>query len=305
MWNFGNQRDLSVAVRADDIYVDWVDKPNSAITNFIVAPRASLRWAFTDELTGRLSAGLGWRAPLTFFELDHGLLNDGFDIGVTELEKAEGAGGSLEFQTGPWGFTASVYATSLTGLEYVGSNPDTTIQRPLLLSDSTRLFFLDYDAQVSYVPCQWLTLGVGASHQDIPDAFKAVELIAAQETELNGSVDINSEPFTIHGDVTWIASRNLLPYGYGDQYSQFLNGVASDPKLTVAPSYFVINAKADYSLTSNLDLYVGAENLLNYTQAGSAHDEPHFFDSEGNFNTSHIWGPLRGRQLYAGVRVQI
>lgn len=305
VWNFGNQRDLSVAVRADDIYVDWVDKPNSAITNFIVAPRASLRWAFTDELTGRLSAGLGWRAPLTFFELDHGLLNDGFDIGVTELEKAEGAGGSLEFQTGPWGFTASVYATSLTGLEYVGSNPDTTIQRPLLLSDSTRLFFLDYDAQVSYVPCQWLTLGVGASHQDIPDAFKAVELIAAQETELNGSVDINSEPFTIHGDVTWIASRNLLPYGYGDQYSQFLNGVASDPKLTVAPSYFVINAKADYSLTSNLDLYVGAENLLNYTQAGSAHDEPHFFDSEGNFNTSHIWGPLRGRQLYAGVRVQI
>ena len=305
VWNFGNQRDLSVAVRADDIYVDWVDKPNSAITNFIIAPRASLRWAFTDELTGRLSAGLGWRAPLTFFELDHGLLNDGFDIDVTELEKAEGAGGSLSWETGEWTFTASAYATSLTGLEYVGSNPDTTIQRPLLLSDSTRLFFLDYDAQVSYLPCQWLTLGVGASHQDIPDAFKAVELVAAQETELNGSVDINSEPFTIHGDVTWIASRNLLPYGYGDQYSVFLNGVASDPKLTVAPSYFVINAKADYSLTSNLDLYVGAENLLNYTQAGSAHDEPHFFDSEGNFNTSHIWGPLRGRQLYAGVRVQI
>jgi len=304
-WNFGPERDLSIAVRADNIHVDWIDKPGSAINNFIVAPRASLRWEFTEGLTGRLSAGTGWRAPLTFFELDHGLLNDGFDIGVTELEKAEGAGGSLSWEKGSWTFTASTYATQVTGLEYVGSNPDTTIQRPLLLSDSTKMFFLDVDFQVDWFANQWLELGAGIAHQHIPDSFKADELVAAQETEANGRIGITTKIISLSGDVQWIASRDLTPYGYGGQYNTFINGVASDPKLTTAPSYFVINVKAVHSLSSTTDLYAGAENLLNYTQAGSAHDEPHFWDSDGNFNTSHIWGPLRGRQLYAGVRVKI
>lgn len=302
-WNFGNERDLSVALRADNIYVNWVDKPNSAITNFIAAPRASLRWEFTEGLTGRLSAGLGWRAPLTFFELDHGLLDNGFDIGVTELEKAEGAGGSLAFEKGSWTFTASAYATSVTGLEYVDQDP--TLARPLLLSDSTKMFFLDEDVQIDWFANQWLDLGAGIAHQDIPASYKADELVAAQETEANGHIGISSEIIALSSDITWIASRDLTPYGYGGHYNAFQNGVASDPKLTRAPSYFLINLKAVRSLGSNVDLYTGAENLLNYTQAGSANDEPHFFDQDGNFNTSHIWGPLRGRQIYAGLRIKI
>ena len=68
VWNFGHERDLSMALRLDDIDVNWVDKPNSEIHNFIAAPRVSLRWEFIEGLTGRLSAGLGWRAPLTFFQ---------------------------------------------------------------------------------------------------------------------------------------------------------------------------------------------------------------------------------------------
>ena len=88
-WNFGHERELDLAVRADEINDDWIDKPNSTINKFIVAPRANFVWEFTEDLTGRLSAGEGWRSPLTFFELDHGLLNNGFDIGVTELEKGK------------------------------------------------------------------------------------------------------------------------------------------------------------------------------------------------------------------------
>jgi outer membrane receptor protein involved in Fe transport len=305
VWNFGTERDLSVAVRADRIHIDWIDKPNSAINKFIVAPRASFRWQFTEDLTGRLSAGVGWRAPLTFFELDHGLLDDGFDIGVTELEKGIGGGGSLSWTPGLWTFTGSIYPTWITGLEYVGSNPNPNIQRPILLSDSTNMAFLDMDFEADRVVNGWLELGAGIAHQNIPNSFKADELVAAQETEVNGLISITTTPFTFSSDVQWVASRNLLPYGYGGQYNQFADGVASDPKLTTAPSYFVIDAKAVYHVNSHWDIYVGAENLLNYTQAGSAHDEPHYFDQDGNFNTSHIWGPLRGRQMYAGIRLKI
>jgi len=51
-----------------------------------------------------------------------------------------------------------------------------------------------------------------------------------------------------------------------------------------------------------ITLYVGAENLFDYTQTISAGDSPQFFDAQGNYNASHIWGPLRGRQMYVGVR---
>jgi outer membrane receptor for ferrienterochelin and colicins len=303
LWNFGHERDLSLALRMDDIDVNWVDKPNSEIHNFIAAPRASLRWEFTEGLTGRLSAGLGWRAPLTFFELDHGLLDNGFDIAVNKLEKAEGVGGSFSFDRPQWSFTVGAYATEVTDLEYVDA--DTTLVRPLLRNDSTQLFFLDVDVQVSYLPWPWLTLGVGAAHQNLPDQYKAVELVAANETELNGRIEMNSGPASLSGDVTWIAPRDLTAYGYGGQFNVFQNGVASDPKLTEAPGYFLINMKTVWKLRPAMDLYAGAENLLNYTQAGSAHDDPHYWDSQGDFNTSHIWGPLRGCQLYAGLRVKI
>lgn len=304
-WNFGHERELDVAVRADDIYDNWIDKPNSVINKFIVAPRANFVWEFFEGLTGRLSAGEGWRSPLTFFELDHGLLNNGFDVGVTELEKGWGSGGSLSWTPGLWTFTGSLYATTLTGLEYVGSNPNPNIQRPLLLSDSTRMFFLDMDFQADRIVNNWLEIGAGIAHQHIPDSFKADELVAAQETEANGHISITLQKFTFTTDVQWIASRNLLPYGYGGQYNQFVDGVASDPKLTVAPSYYTINAKAVYHVARAWDLYAGGENLTNYTQAGSAHDEPHYFDQYGNFNTSHIWGPLRGRQVYLGTRIRL
>jgi len=248
---------------------------------------------------------LGWRAPLTFFELDHGLLNDGFDIGVTQLEKGVGTGGSLSWKPGLWTFTGSMYATWLTGLEYVGANPDSLILRPILLSDSTTMFFLDMDFEVDRIINRWLELGIGIAHQEIPNSFKAVELVAAQETEVNGRISITTKHFTFSSDIQWIASRNLLPYGYDGHFNQFVDGEASSPKLTTAPSYFVVNAKAVYHMKRHWEFYVGAENLFNYTQAGSAHDEPHYFDQYGNFNTSHIWGPLRGRQMYAGIRLRM
>ena len=302
MWNFGHERDLSLALRMDDIEVNWVDKPGSKIDNFVAAPRASLRWEFLEGLTGRLSAGLGWRAPLTFFEMDHGLLDNGFDIGVNKLEKAEGVGGSLSFNRPQWSLTMGAYGTEVSNLEYVDNDP--TLPRPILRNDPNQLPFLDVDAEASLLPWPWLKLGVGAQHQQIPAQFKAVEPVAAVETDVNGRVELNFGAGSLSGDMTWTAPRDLSQYGYADQFNVFQNGVAGDPKLSQAPGFFVVNMKASWKLRPALDLYAGAENLFNYTQTGSAGDDPHFWDSEGGFGTSHIWGPLRGRQLYVGLRLK-
>ena len=302
VWNLGLERDLSAALRLDQIHVNWVDKPGATIDNFIAAPRASLRWEFADGVTGRLSAGLGWRAPITFFELDHGLLDNGFDIGVNKLERAKGVGGSFSVERPLWGVTVGAYATSVTNLEYVDSDP--SLPRPILRNDPDQLFFLDVDAEASLLPSPWLKLGMGIQHQQIPDGFKAVELVAAVETTINGRVEMNFGKCSVSGDATWTAPRDLTPYGYAGQYNVFQDGVPSDPKLTQAPGFIVANLKATWSLRPTMDLYIGAENLFDYTQMGSAGDDPHFWDDGGGYGTSHIWGPLRGRQLYLGLHLK-
>lgn len=51
----------------------------------------------------------------------------------------------------------------------------------------------------------------------------------------------------------------------------------------------------------NLEFYIGMENITDYTQPNPilAWQEPFspYFDS------SRIWGPVVGRQIYAGIRV--
>jgi len=52
-----------------------------------------------------------------------------------------------------------------------------------------------------------------------------------------------------------------------------------------------------------LSVYLGAENLLNYTQSDPiiAADNPFSPD----FDASGVWGPLAGRMFYAGLRYYI
>lgn len=56
-------------------------------------------------------------------------------------------------------------------------------------------------------------------------------------------------------------------------------------------------------MNDNLSLYAGVSNLLDYTQAGDE-DTPLFFDADGGFDVGYIYGPLRGREIYAGLKME-
>jgi hypothetical protein len=67
-------------------------------------------------------------------------------------------------------------------------------------------------------------------------------------------------------------------------------------------AFLILNAQFTYSFPL-LDIYVGCENLLDFRQLQpiNAWQEP--FGSY--FDTSMVWGPTRGRELYAGIRLRI
>lgn len=70
-----------------------------------------------------------------------------------------------------------------------------------------------------------------------------------------------------------------------------------------SPSFFVMNAQISKTWWEKFEVYLGVENLLNYKQKDPilASEDPFgpYFDS------SLIWGPIFGRNIYAGLRLKI
>lgn len=83
-----------------------------------------------------------------------------------------------------------------------------------------------------------------------------------------------------------IPSTELLP----EEYKMLSN----------SPDYMILNAQVT-KFFKRWEIYVGGENLTNYTQHNPiiAADDPFgpYFDA------SNIWGPISGIKIYAGVRL--
>ncbi len=71
---------------------------------------------------------------------------------------------------------------------------------------------------------------------------------------------------------------------------------------TVSDPFYVINSQVTKKFKT-YDVYLGGENLLNYTQENPilGGDDP--FGS--NFDASIIWAPVMGRLIYTGIRLKI
>ena len=70
-----------------------------------------------------------------------------------------------------------------------------------------------------------------------------------------------------------------------------------------SPSFFLMNAQITKQWREMFDVYLGVENILDYTQA-----DPILASNDPNgdyFDSSLIWGPIFGRMIYGGIRLKI
>lgn len=70
-----------------------------------------------------------------------------------------------------------------------------------------------------------------------------------------------------------------------------------------SPNFFLWNAQVSKTFAKNFDVYLGAENILNYKQQTPIIDAANPFGDY--FDASLIWGPVFGRKIYAGLRLRI
>lgn len=91
------------------------------------------------------------------------------------------------------------------------------------------------------------------------------------------------------------------------QGSKRIPGTAPNPEefqlASYSPNYFLWNGQVSKTIKERFDIYLGAENILNYKQHNPIIDAANPFGEY--FDASLIWGPVFGRKIYAGIRYRI
>jgi outer membrane receptor protein involved in Fe transport len=67
-----------------------------------------------------------------------------------------------------------------------------------------------------------------------------------------------------------------------------------------SPHFFLINAQVSKTFKKQFEVYVGAENILNYTQENPIQEAANPFSQ--NFDAGLVYGPIFGRMMYGGFR---
>lgn len=90
-------------------------------------------------------------------------------------------------------------------------------------------------------------------------------------------------------------SKVRIPFT-GDNEASFQLSEYSDP-------YILSNVQITKSWKNNFDLYVGGENIFNYKQKNPILSAGSPFGS--NFDSSLVWGPIMGVNVYIGMRYSL
>lgn len=302
-WYINDSVEAVMVLRYDDVVADFVDpkKPGVEIDQDVVSPRVDIRWMHNDLWTSRISAGRGWRAPLSFFETDHGILDGelGFLIDIHNLERSKSATYSLSYDYD--GLTATG-ALAWTEVKNLASLDETEDGIPILTQLDEKASVFVADLSLGYRITDSLTTNFTIETYDYDDAFKSSYAIAPVEDRASLNFDWIRGDWNAFVSAVWFGSRDLSEYGYdGYNVADEIGAVLSSEKPLKAPSFAVLEFKVGYQINDHFNIYIGASNLFDYRQAVDE-DSPLFFDVDGAYDVGYIYGPLRGREAYLGLK---
>lgn len=150
-WQATEALEIAMALRYDTITADFTDpnKPGTELDESILSPRLDVRLRHNDEWTSRVSAGRGYRAPLSFFETDHGILDGslGFDIDIDELERSNSASYALSYEGEKLTSTASI---AWTEVEHLAALTTNDLGIPLLTQLDEKATVITSDIALGY-----------------------------------------------------------------------------------------------------------------------------------------------------------
>lgn len=301
-WTPIEKIEVAVAMRIDHITADFVDpeKVGTEIKETFFAPRLDVRYFHSDELTSRFSTGRGYRAPLSFFETDHGILDAelGYQIDIDSLEESLSASYSLSYDTEVLALTTSLAHSNVDNLASLEEDTDGV---PLLTQLKQSASVTTFDITIGYNVTENFTVNIGLEKFNYDDAFKSSYAIAPVEERASVELQYEKDKLKVFWSTVWFGEKNLNDYGY-EGFNK-LND-PSTVKTLVGKAFSTSDVKVQYQLSQHTKVYVGVSNVFEETQIDSG-DTPLFYDANGGYDVAYIYGALHGREMYAGVEFKL
>jgi outer membrane receptor for ferrienterochelin and colicins len=290
---FDAQLETNVSLRFDD---------HNFFGN-IWSPRANLLWHHSDMLSSFISAGRGYRAPTSFFEQDHGIL-DTLRI-VRDIDKPETSDNvsyALNYSYDRLSSTLSYNYNRIKNFALLDSDAVDGNGEPITLFTSTSepVVVQGVDATVSYqlLPGLAASLGAEAFHYKFAPGTLA---FSRPDWKLYTTADWDVGGWDLFARLTVTGPQDLAKfYDYANSQHYNLDGT---PMRNTSPVFSTVDLKASYALGDRWSLYAGADNVFDYVQTDK--ESPLWLDSDGGIDVTHIWGPLQGRYVYAGVKFSL
>ncbi len=310
-WFISDRDELNLVLRFDTMNVEWQDPriDQNDLKGSVFAPRIHYKRSHTDALSSRLSFGVGYRAPLTLFESQHGTNEEGFEIGIKEFERAETFTYTLNYE-GP--LRSSAFSASLTQLRNMAYGDEN--EEPIRFRNASETMSVGTFnfLHVEKVTSNW-TVESSVDWFRMPDSYKDKLPIAAQETRARFISDYHFGKNEFVATLNVIGRRNLRSYNYDKNYNVLtedpdtFEDVPTSQKSQIAPMFYTIDLFLQRQVTERLKLLAGVTNLLDYTQT-KAKESPlswRIHQDHVHLDNRHIWGPVQGRVLYAGLNYQL
>jgi hypothetical protein len=254
----------------------------------------------------RVSAGRGFRAPNTYSD-NLGIFVSSKNLEVLETPKIEDAwnGGvnmtstftlwqregsfmmdayytlfNNQWISDQYSSSTSVYYYNLKGNSSASSIQGTLTYEPLL-----RLL----------IKAAWRYNDVRTDYLSLPDVAKP--LVSKHKAMFNVAFSDRAEKWRFDATLQWEGTKPL-PQAAGHVHPS----PETQPPINKSPDYFQLMGQVT-RIFKIWEVYLGGENLLNYTQHHVilGNDNP-FGD---DFDATQIWGPVMGIRVYAGIRLNI
>ncbi len=290
---FDDRLEVNASIRYD----------NNSTFGGITSPRFNLLWHHTANLSSRLSLGQGYRAPTSFFEQDHGILDTTRIVReIKDPEMSNNLSYALNYSDDRLSLTASYNFNQIKHFALLDPSATDAAGNAITLFTQAQhpvtVQGLDMTATYQLLP----SLSVTAGGERFFYAFEPGTLAFSRpDWKLYLSGDWLFERFDIYGRLTVTGPQDLARfYDYANNPRYNFDDTA---KMNESPIFATVDVKASYALTDVFSLYIGANNLFDYNQADK--ESPLWIDRSGALDVTQIWGPLLGRVVYGGVKVSL
>ena len=266
----------------------------------IVTPSLSLKAVLGDHWTTRLTLGKGFRAPTSFYELDHGTgakYKYNTRYLAKKAEQSRSVTVSVDYEKGATNVSLAPFYHRIEN--YITAYNDYASKSFVVenVESPSSIYGIELNYSRFLLPGLFVTIGhIWERYNMAPNVLG----FARPENRFKWALNYDWPKWNVSLNLDGqVAGPMNLREVYGMSYN-----ADGTPKLTKSPTFWILNIDINKKFKNGMKLILGAKNLLDFQQLDA--ETPLMYNEKGELgDVVYIWGPLLGRKLYASFSVDL